>query len=150
MQYNFSTYTHIETKTLHLGPMDWVFLPLRLSVFHLNIQPCMQQGVFGYGQGRSQYEARRGNCLVLFSCSKIRLTSILSNIQVATSNWKYNKFRCFSLLKVDRSCHKSPASTDTQFYWMRVWLHPTYLAYTLWHILPNTWQETLQPATAWL
>ena len=39
-----------------------------------------------YLQGRSQYEARRSNCLVLFSCSTIRLTSILSNVQVATSN----------------------------------------------------------------
>jgi len=45
-------------------------------------------------QGHSQYEARRGNCLVLFSsatnfctfCSTIRLTSILINIQVATEN----------------------------------------------------------------
>ena len=48
----------------------------------------------GQGQGRSQYEARRGNCLVLFSsatiifvlCSAIRLTSILINSQVATEN----------------------------------------------------------------
>ena len=45
-------------------------------------------------QERSQYEARRGNCLVLFSsatnfctfCSTIRLTLILINIQVATEN----------------------------------------------------------------
>ena len=45
------------------------------------------------GQGRSQYEARRGKCLVVFVgdkflhiCSTIRLTSILINIQVATQN----------------------------------------------------------------
>jgi len=35
-------------------------------------------------QGRSHYEARRGNCLVLFSCSTIRLTSIVSKWSYST------------------------------------------------------------------